>query len=66
MAKQFIKGKTYVFTTKKFKKDFPNGKVINGSWITKCNGNKVAYETPESSHIGFYSILPRWCKCIDK
>ena len=65
MSKQFVKGNTYVFTTKKFKADvtFENASsnTKKGSWIAEINGQIVDIKNRKCRE---YSVTPQWCKCI--
>ena len=56
----FEAGKRYVFDYEKYKEDvstvFP--------WAKKCVGKEVAVWDPRSGGIGWYVIVPAWCKEI--
>lgn len=62
MSKEFKSGNTYVFTTKKYKKD--GGKVKNYNWAKKCNGREVLVTGHTWGRIGGFGICSDWCKCI--
>ena len=69
MSKKFVKGNTYVFTTKIYKKS-SHEKCKAGSWSCRCNGNVVEVDNegngsiPSKASAFSFFIVPEWCKCI--
>ncbi|NFP92379.1 hypothetical protein [Clostridium sporogenes] len=66
MAKQFVRGNRYVFSTKKFKhsvgkKNYREGRI----WKTKLNGQEVTIKSTKRGECGYFLIAPQWCKCIE-
>lgn len=66
MSKKFVKDKTYVFTSKKFKQkmgklDKKEKKLVNG-----INGKQVILHSRFIGIIEDIPIVPEWCKCIKK
>lgn len=66
MAKEFVKGNTYVFSSKKYKKDCRKNKFKIRDWHKQVNGQEVSVEYFYGAKVGKlgFVVNPDWCKCI--
>lgn len=72
MSKKFVKGNTYVFTSKKLQQHLKIDKRFKG-WEKEVNGRKVTIINENYGRIYlnipdwgefYYEVVPDWCKCI--
>ena len=72
MSKKFVKGNTYVFTSKKLQQHIKINKRIK-RWDKEANGRKVTIINENYGRIYlndpdwdefYYEVEPDWCKCI--
>ena len=64
MSKQFIRGKKYVFTKKKFVKMMGKVHSEEKRWVNGFNGKQVILHSQFIGVIEDVPIIPLWCKCI--